>query len=515
MVDRTLFISRPRGAAATARNAAGGRAYASRPDERLAQLALTGSLGDAFHASAEVQLAELVDAAERVSVETLARTAVYARERGHRKDVPALLLAVLSRRDTQVFELVFDRVATDAVVLRAFVQIMRSGAAGRRSLGTTAKRCVARWLNLASDARLVGSMVGQQPSLADLVRMVHPCPPSPGRGALYAWLLGRPHDEALLPGPVRELLAFRRGETDALPAVPHRLLTDRELTVEQWCALARGVGWQALRMNLASFARHGVFEREGMAELVAERLADRAVIARSRVLPHQLLAAARFGGDGLPVAVREALARALDASVDNAPRVDGRVVVCPDVSGSMTSPVSGYRRGATTAVRCVDVAALFAAAVVRGNPGTTVMPFDTRVHEHRARRHEGVAALAGRLARHGGGGTDCSAPLRAIEASRRPVDLVVLVSDNESWIGRARGHRTAAMETWERIRRANPAARLACIDVAPYDTVQLESREDVLNVGGFSDAVFDAVARFARGEHGARCWTREIAEVVL
>src|SRR3712207_8227055 len=37
----------------------------------------------------------------------------------------------------------------------------------------------------------------------------------------------------------------------------------------------------------------------------------------------------------------------------------------PDVSGSMKSPVTGYRKGATSTVRCIDVAALVAAAVLR------------------------------------------------------------------------------------------------------------------------------------------------------
>ena len=515
MVDRTLFATRPQAVAATARNRAGAPAYALDAEATLAQLAGTGSLGDAFHASAEVQLDDALAAADAVSVECLARTAVYARERCHRKDLPALLLAVLSRRDTRVFELVFDRVVDDAVVLRAFVQIMRSGAAGRRSLGTTAKRCVARWLNVASDARLVGSMVGQSPSLADLVRMVHPRPPTVQREAFYAWLIGRPCDVSLLPRAVRDLIAFRAGETSLLPAVPHRLLTNAGLTTDQWCELASTCGWQALRMNLASFARHGVFERDGMAEAVAARLADPDAIRRARVLPYQLLAASRFAGDGVPKLVLRALDEALEVSVSNVPRLDGRIAVCVDVSGSMQSPVTGYRRGATTSVRCVDVAALFAAAVVRGNPSATVLPFDHRVHRFDVAPGERVADVASRLAAYGGGGTDCSAPLREIEASGQRPDLVVMVSDNESWIGRGAGRQTPAMEWWNRLHRRCPDARLACIDIAPYGTVQVAPRDDVLNVGGFTDAVFDTVGRFAHGAWGAACWTDEVRAVDL
>jgi hypothetical protein len=38
--------------------------------------------------------------------------------------------------------------------------------------------------------------------------------------------------------------------------------------------------------------------------------------------------------------------------------------------------------------------------------------------------------------------------------------------------------------------------KLVCIDLQPYATVQAPDREDILNVGGFSDAVFEVVAGF-------------------
>ena len=57
--------------------------------------------------------------------------------------------------------------------------------------------------------------------------------------------------------------------------------------------------------------------------------------------------------------------------------------MCPDVSGSMHSPVTGFRKGATTAVRCIDVAALVAAAVLRKNPDAEVIPFEDEVRADR------------------------------------------------------------------------------------------------------------------------------------
>ena len=44
----------------------------------------------------------------------------------------------------------------------------------------------------------------------------------------------------------------------------------------------------------------------------------------------------------------------------------GPGVIGLDTSGSMSSPVTGHRgRGATSKMRCMDVAALFAAAIVQ------------------------------------------------------------------------------------------------------------------------------------------------------
>jgi 60 kDa SS-A/Ro ribonucleoprotein len=56
------------------------------------------------------------------------------------------------------------------------------------------------------------------------------------------------------------------------------------------------------------------------------------------------------------------------------------------------------------------------------------------------------------------------------------------------------------MQEWVKLKRRNPQAKLACIDIQPYGTTQAMGRPDILNVGGFSDAVFDTIARFATGE---------------
>ena len=96
------------------------------------------------------------------------------------------------------------------------------------------------------------------------------------------------------------------------------------------------------------------------------------------------------------------------------PELPGPVVIGLDTSGSMSMSVTGWRgRGATSKMRCVDVAALFAAAILRRNPDSVVVPFDTQAYDVRIDPSDSILSLSERLAKYGGGGTDCSIPLRA------------------------------------------------------------------------------------------------------
>ena len=486
-------------------------AYAYGPEQKLAQLAATGTLQDNFYIGAETQLGDVLEAARACDPLFVAKAAIYARTRGTMKDMPALLTAWLTLADPDLSVPVFERVIDNGRMLRSFVQIMRSGAVGRTSLGSRPKRLVQLWLERASTRALMQAATGSDPSLADVVRMVHPKPADEARKAFYAWLIGKPYDVAALPAEVAAFEAWKRAPDGALPEVPFEWLTAFPLSAEQWAVLASRMGWQALRINLNTLARHGAFGVEGVADAVAARLADRDALRKVRPLPYQLMVALGSAGDGVPLEVQAALEEALELSLRGVPKVPGRVVVCPDVSGSMAAPVTGYRKGASSKVRCIDVAALVAAAMLRRNPKAEVIPFEQGVVPLKLDPHARVAANAQALARIGGGGTNVSAPLALLNARKAAVDLVVIVSDNESWVDASRHGATATMREWEVLKRRLPAAKLVCIDLQPYGTTQAKERADILNVGGFSDAVFETLARFAEGKR-AGDWVAEVNE---
>ena len=526
MANKTLFApASSRLPAADAVNAAGGAAYRSDPRHALALYAATGCLNGTFYASAGRHLDTALKLCDQVEPEFIARTALYARREAHMKDLPALLLAVLATRSPGLLAEAFDRVIDSPKMLRTFVQIVRSGVTGRRSLGSLPKRCVREWLAARTDLQLFTGSIGRDPSLADVVKMVHPKPANPERSATLAYLLGKSHDAALLPEPVRAFEAFKAAtpaerESMGVPDVPFQVLTSLDLGTREWIAIARHAPWTTTRMNLNTFLRHGVFHDRRNARLIADRLRDPELIARSRCFPYQLLAAYTHASDDLPGEIREALQDAMELALRNVPVIRGRVHVLVDVSGSMSCPVTGHRSGSTTKMRCVDVAGLFAAAILRKNPDATVMPFESKVVEKlRLNPRDTVMTNATKLASVCGGGTNCSAPLAELNRKKAAGDTVIYLSDNESWIDTRRKRwgniPTETLKQWELYRKRNPNARLVCIDLVPGTTVQAPERPNVTNVGGFSDQVFKLVAAVAAGRGEANFWVSEIEKETI
>lgn len=516
MANKSIFQAF-RGAlvpAATTSNDAGATAYELSPKAALARMAATGCVTRTYYCSAEAQLDRVLALANEVDTDFLAQTAIYSRQKGYMKDMPALLCAVLAVRDRDRLVEVFPQVIDNGKMLRNFVQILRSGVTGRKSLGSAPKRLVLQWLERATERQLLSAAIGNAPSLADVVKMVHPRPADESREAFYAWLIGKPFDAATLPETIRAYEAWKASKQGEVPDVPFQMLTALDLGEKEWTAIAGNAPWQMTRMNLNTFARHGVFKDKNMVKKIAKRLSDPAQVKRARVFPYQLLAAYKNTGD-VPTAIREALQDAMETAIDNVPVIAGSVVVCPDVSGSMQMAVTGYQKGKTSRVRCIDVAALVSAAFLRKNRAARVLPFEVDVVKVKLNPRDSVMTNATTLAKIGGGGTNCSAPLAKLNSEKASPDLVIFVSDNESWADPNARRGTAMMVEWEKLKTRNPKAKLVCIDIVPNVSTQAPDRKDILNIAGFSDQVFEIIASFASSGDNEYSWIKEIESQAL
>lgn len=506
---------------ATVRNAAGGRAYKLEDEDAAAQIAVTGTFNGTFYTSGEDQLKKFQEVLGGCDPEFLAKLAVYSRTQGFMKDSPAVIMATLAARkdlkSLQLLKTVFPKVIDNGKMLRNFVQVVRSGVTGRSNFGTAIKHQLAGWFDGRSAEDIFKQSVGNDPTLKDVLRLSRYKPDVRSlegrqKEAVLQTILGKPYEAKDLPGLLKEFNKFKANPEaweGPLPKVPFEMLTGMPLTASNWLSLAMNGGWTFLRMNINTFERHGLLKNDKFVRDLCRRLRDPKEIERARAFPYQILMSAvatKPSGYADPkTLIASALEDALELAVNNVPAFGGKVVVCPDVSGSMQSAITGVRKGSTSDVRCIDVAGLVAASVIRKNPEAICLPFDDRVHDrHAFSNRDSVMSIAKALAAYGGGGTDCSRPLEWLVANKIWPDLILYVSDNESWIDRWLSGRTRysggrmtptnSQTLWETIVKHNPRAKMVCIDIQPNTTTQVQSdRKNVLNIGGFSDRVWDAI----------------------
>jgi 60 kDa SS-A/Ro ribonucleoprotein len=440
------------------------------------------------------------------------------------KDMPAFLSVVLAATDPKLFRKVFRKVIDNGKMLRNFVQMARSGAVVDRVFNMSSGTCrhaIQEWFDNKSPFALFKASIGNDPSMKDILRMARPKPNTAEKEALYGYFLGK--DVALdkLPEIVRQYEEYKRTKKGPVPDVDFRMLDSLGIGDKEWIEIARRAPWQMTRMNLNTFARHGVFKDKEVTQMVAARLRNAEEIAKARQFPYQMYTAwqAIDTSAGIPFEIKDALQDAMEISINNVPEIPGQIYVCMDMSGSMSSPITGYRSGGQSATSCVDVAGLIASSIARRNRSAEIWTFSSSAVKVNLNPRDTVITNTQKLAK-AGGGTNISAPLRDLNAAKAKGDAVIYVSDYESWIDSGSGYSmysrgTGLAHEWEAFKKRNPKARLVCIDLNPRNNSQTNEREDILQVGGFSDAVFDVVASFVEHGHGKDHWVEVIEQVSL
>ncbi len=497
-------------------NKAGGVAYKLSSEKALAQLACTGTFNGTYYSSGEETLEDVLRLVQEVSPLFHAKLTIYSFEFAFMKDSSALLLATLMGRDNKLFKAVFPRVVRNGKTLRNFCQAVRSGVTGKKSFGSSAKKMIQSFLNYRTDTQLLEDSVGNDPTLVDVIKMVHPKPPTQAREAFYAYLLGREVAFEKLPQVVQEFETFKKASkgTRKVPNVPFQMLTALDLSSEEWTEIAKTAPWHMTRMNLNTFMRHDVLKNPNMVNMIAKRLSDRDTIKKVKVFPYQLFTAYKNTDDSLPMPIKNALQDAMEVATENVPELKGKTFIGVDCSASMTASVTGNRGTATSKVSCNEVAALMAASFLRSSKDCDVYRFDTRAEKLTLNPRDTVMTNTNRIGANGGG-TDCSAMLMVLNQQKAIGESVIILSDNESWAnGRYFVQGTGLANEWAAFKKRNRKAKLVLVDLAAGVTTQTNTQKDVLNVGGFgNDSVFEVIGSFLNNEPNA--WLEKINNIKL
>ena len=279
------------------------------------------------------------------------------------------------------------------------------------------------------------------------------------------------------------------------------------------------MNWHTLRMNINTLQRHNVFNQPEMVNFVADKLRDEKAVKSAKVFPYQLFTAYLFTEGNTPVKIKNALQDAMEIATTNISKLKGRTVVAVDCSGSMDSPVTGARAGGTTKTTCKQVASLIAACVLRNSEDTDVLRFTTSSERISLNQRDSVITNAQKIGTISGG-TAISCPLVQLNQEGAIADTVIIVSDNESWADRSdgfysHGQGTSLMKEWTKFKARNPNAKLVCVDLAPNGHTQAQSAPDRLNVGGFSDSVFEVIAAFLESSNSKDFWVNKINQMEI
>jgi 60 kDa SS-A/Ro ribonucleoprotein len=270
-----------------------------------------------------------------------------------------------------------------------------------------------------------------------------------------------------------------------------------------WEALAPQLPLMALIRNLGRLTANGtLFPMGSLSAEVAQRITDKGALRAARVHPLAVLAAlttyAQGGGargklKWAPVArVVDALDKAFYLSFANVTPTGKRVLFGLDVSGSMAG-TRVYGIPGLSARVATGAMALVTAAV---EPQHMFVAFDTQAYPLSISPRQRLDDVVKRLARTGGGGTNCALPMAWAAQKKVSVDAFVILTDSQTWYGNQ--HPAQAVRKY-RQKTGIPAKLVVVAMASNQHTIGDPDDGGVINVVGFDTATPQLVSDFIAG----------------
>lgn len=351
-------------------------------------------------------------------------------------------------------------------------------------------------------------------ALRDLLRLAHPqCGADEARRAVINWIVHPEQPDAIAAARQMRLIEGKYQAKDAASAeavaaivrqysLPREAIPTEALqSVAVWDALLVDMPMTAMIRNLGKMSQIGLLQPFGAAsDYVAARLRDREQLTKARINPFQQLLALRTYAKGrgelgsltwTPVApIVAALDDAFEASFAAVVPTNARILVGVDVSGSMR----GTRCAGSQILSAVEAAAAVATFLVRTEPKTHVMAFDTEAREFAVTPKQRLDDVVASVAKWGGG-TDLSLPVTYALERKLAVDAFIILTDSETWAGKQ--HTVQALHQYRQ--RINPRAKLIVMAAAANGGTICDPADSLsFGVAGFDAAAPQLVMDFIR-----------------
>lgn len=262
-------------------------------------------------------------------------------------------------------------------------------------------------------------------------------------------------------------------------------------TAKVWEELidSKRVGYMALLRNL----RNILNANPSNVNKVLEYIENPEAVKKSKQLPFRYLSAykelGRIGGSR----VFDALENAVEASIENMPRLEGTTVIAVDTSGSMSSSIS-----AKSDVRCNEIAMLLGLMANKICDNSIFYTFDTSIRKYAVSHRTSILETVSKSCC--GGGTDMYLPFEKMLSDNIKADRVIVISDNMCNSGGGYYSRKTVQALADEYRRkTGNDIWVHAIDLQGYGTQQFHGAKTNI-IAGWSEKVLDFIKLAEQGE---------------
>jgi 60 kDa SS-A/Ro ribonucleoprotein len=281
--------------------------------------------------------------------------------------------------------------------------------------------------------------------------------------------------------------------------------------------VVKSMSWTTLRMNLNAIAEKGIFtDDKSIVDYVSNKLSDEAEVLKSKVFPYQLYTTFQNLRSLVPIKIKNALQIAIEHSTKNIPTLNNEeCLILLDISGSMNSPITGNRGSVTTKTTNMDAASVLTASLLRKNPNSQIITFNDHAETRFINTCDSIMTIANTLSKLCAGGTSTSSSLHLMNTLAMKYKNIIMISDNQSWMDSNDCRHTNSLYEWNKYTKRVKDAKMVCLNITPYSNTQIPDRDNVLNIGGFSDQFFTIIDEFFRYGKGRDRWVKLIEKIDL
>ena len=460
-------------------------------EDQYFQLLTMEMFGNTFYAKEEDRLKIGLGVVKKFTDENpqvAAEIAMKARNQYYMRTFPILASAYLSTKDEiELASFLSNIIRTPRDAIQ-FIDLCRSGVIpDRNGLGRKVKRALnvifTRWIH--NKGEFYATKYKNQLQL--IAKLTHPKVDNPVLDYIFEKGSFHTKEYPMLAAFEAIKQGLHTPEDIAKIIEKHRLDWNTlkgmfKPTPAIWKAFVKNMSAIALIKNIASTERH--LGSDETLKLLRERLTVKA-LQKGKVLPLRIMQAYCMVQDMDIKRFLGTLANdyAREYKMDNL----GRVVICPDISGSMTNMANDrFSFG--------EMAGMFSGVLARACPDSIMMPWSTQVFDRQFPmddlRWRDTVYMYDYCKNANGGGTAMCAPVDELIKRKIKIDTFVLLTDAEEWV------RHNWIDSWKRyLREINPKAKAILIRSdsyiysQPYDPIVATSH-NIYQMYGYSDQVF-------------------------